>query len=175
MATDPYLAVDLRLGADRKAGFATLPRPRIGLCWQGGRDHSVDKDRSIRLGSLRPLLSSIQASWVSLHKEDDRGEIAAAGLEGLIRSVAGELNDFADTAAVIDNLDLVISVDTAVAHLAGAIGKPVWLLIPTPPDYRWLLARPDSPWYPRHRLFRQNRPGDWQPVIAAVAAALTDL
>jgi ADP-heptose:LPS heptosyltransferase len=84
-----------------------------------------------------------------------------------------ELGDFSDTAGLIGNLDLVISVDTAVVHLAGAMGKRVWTLLPYAPDWRWLLGREDSPWYPTMRLFRQPAPGDWQAVIAQVAASLS--
>jgi ADP-heptose:LPS heptosyltransferase len=97
-------------------------------------------------------------------------ERAPAGMR--IEDLSGELRDFSDTAAVMANLDLVISVDTAVAHLAGAMGRPAWLLLKFAPDWRWLLAREDSPWYPTMQLFRQRKPADWYPVIDAVAAAL---
>jgi len=86
-----------------------------------------------------------------------------------------EINDFSDTAAFIENLDLIISVDTAVAHLAGALGKPVWTLLPFVPDWRWLLKREDSPWYPTMRLFRQSSSGDWEPVMARVLVELQKL
>ena len=83
-----------------------------------------------------------------------------------------EINDFSDTAALMESLDLVIAIDTAVAHLAGAIGKPVWTLIPFAPDWRWMLNREDSPWYPTMRLFRQPSPGNWQSVIAKIVEEL---
>jgi ADP-heptose:LPS heptosyltransferase len=89
-----------------------------------------------------------------------------------IEDLGEELRDFADTAAVIANLDLVVSVDTAVAHLAGALGRPAWTLLKFAPDWRWLLARDDSPWYPTMRLFRQQKPADWNPTIEEVAVAL---
>jgi ADP-heptose:LPS heptosyltransferase len=92
-----------------------------------------------------------------------------------ITNLDSELNDFADTAAVIANLDLVISVDTAVAHLSGAIGKPVWTLLPFAPDWRWFLKRNDSPWYPGMRLFRQNQPSDWNGVFEQVKQRLLNL
>ncbi|HJS30956.1 MAG TPA: glycosyltransferase family 9 protein, partial [Alphaproteobacteria bacterium] len=91
-----------------------------------------------------------------------------------IVDLAPRLTDFADTAAAISALDLIVTVDTAVAHLAGALAKPVWTLIPTPADWRWMIARSDSPWYPTMRLFRQPRPGDWKTPIAQIAAALAD-
>jgi ADP-heptose:LPS heptosyltransferase len=91
---------------------------------------------------------------------------------GGVTDLAPRLSDFDETAAAVTALDLVITVDTAVAHLAGALGRPVWLLLPFSPDFRWLLGRDDSPWYPTMRLFRQPAPGDWQSVIAAVRAAL---
>jgi ADP-heptose:LPS heptosyltransferase len=92
-----------------------------------------------------------------------------------VLSLGGELNDFADTAAVLSHLDLVISVDTAVVHLAGAMAKPVWVLLPFVPDWRWMLNREDSPWYPTMRLFRQHRPGDWPDVFNRLAAALQSM
>jgi ADP-heptose:LPS heptosyltransferase len=92
-----------------------------------------------------------------------------------ISDYTGELNDFADTAAFVANLDLVIAVDTSVAHLAGAMGKPTWALIPFAPDWRWLIGREDSPWYPTMRLFRQKSIGDWESAIERVAAALSEL
>ncbi len=92
-----------------------------------------------------------------------------------LTDLADHLTDFAQTAAIVANLDLVISVDTAVAHLAGALGRPVWTLLPFVPDWRWLMGREDSPWYPTMRLFRQERPGDWEGVFARVAAALREV
>ena len=86
-----------------------------------------------------------------------------------------EFKDFSDTAAVVDQMDLIISIDTSVAHLAGAMGKRLWVLLPDVPDWRWLMNRDDSPWYPTARLFRQSRPGDWRPVIQSIADALIEL
>jgi ADP-heptose:LPS heptosyltransferase len=109
--------------------------------------------------------------WVSLQKdirEADRAALAASG----ILDVSAELGDFADTAALISTLDLVIAVDTSVAHLAGALGKPTWVMVPFSPDFRWLLHREDSPWYPEMRLFRQSRAGDWDGVVARIGEAL---
>jgi ADP-heptose:LPS heptosyltransferase len=147
--------------------------PRIGLCWQGGRGHEVDRWRSTSLVDFAPLIEAVPGiAFLSLQKMDDRAEIAASEMEGRVRSVAAQLGDFADTAGLIANLDLVITVDTAVGHLAGALGKPVWLLLARAADFRWLSDRSDSPWYPRHRLFRQRRSGDWRDPVAQTAAEL---
>jgi ADP-heptose:LPS heptosyltransferase len=109
---------------------------------------------------------------VSLQKDGGASAIEALGLTDRIFDATADLGDFADTAALCAHLDLVIAVDTAVAHLAGALGRPVYLLLPQVPDFRWLLERSDSPWYPRHRLFRQRRAGDWRDPVAAIAAEL---
>ena len=143
---------------------------RIGLVWSGSPTHANDANRSL---SLAQILSLFQPSdvWVSLQKdvrEADRATLKASG----ILDVSAELGDFADTAALISALDLVISVDTSVAHLAGALGKPTWVMVPFAPDFRWLLNREDSPWYPEMRLFRQSRAGDWDGVVARIREAL---
>lgn len=144
---------------------------RIGLVWSGSNAHSNDANRSIALARLSPLFQSSDV-WISLQKEvreRDQSTLQASGLLDL----TAELEDFADTAALISALDLVIAVDTSVVHLAAALGKPVWLMLPYSPDFRWLLDREDSPWYPSMRLFRQPRPGDWDSVITRIADALT--
>jgi tetratricopeptide (TPR) repeat protein len=133
-------------------------RRRIGLVWAGSRTHRGDRLRSVSFGELAPLLK-IDAHFISLQL----GE-AANEAEGLI-DLTSEIKDFADTAALIACLDLVIGVDTAVLHLAGAMGRPAFMLLPFAPDWRWLLERDDSPWYPSLRLFRQKRLGDWENVI----------
>lgn len=155
-----------------------LPRQglRVGLAWKGNADFENDADRSLpSLMTLAPL-AAVPAQFVSLQKA--RGEADAlqppAGMS--LHAIGPQLGDFAETAAVIANLDLVISVDTAVAHLAGALGKPCWLLLPDYRcDWRWMTERSDSPWYPSMRLFRQAPGGAWAPVIAEVAAALAQL
>jgi ADP-heptose:LPS heptosyltransferase len=132
--------------------------------------HGNDANRSLSLAMLSPLFQTDDV-WVSLQKEvrdRDRAALEASG----ILDVSAELGDFADTAALISTLDLVIAVDTSVAHLAGALGKPVWLMVPFAPDFRWLLDREDTPWYPKMRLFRQSRAGDWDGVIARIGEAL---
>ena len=145
-------------------------RRRIGLVWSGSQIHVNDANRSVRLTKLLPLFQPGDV-WVSLQKEvrdADRPALEASG----IMDVSAELGDFADTAALITSLDLVISVDTSVAHLAGALGKPTWVMLPFAPDFRWLLDREDSPWYPKMRLFRQSRAGDWDGVVARIGDAL---
>jgi tetratricopeptide (TPR) repeat protein len=147
---------------------------RIGLVWSGGSGHKSDAIRSMSLRSLLPI-TDLDAEFVSLQKEV-RGDDATALKERRdIMHFGDELNTFADTAAVIANLDLVISVDTSVAHLAGALAKPVWVLLPFLPDFRWLIDREDSPWYPTARLFRQQAPGDWSGVIRRVVIELEKL
>ena len=143
---------------------------RIGLVWAGSPDNKIDRRRSVPARLFAPLCEIPGLDVVSL-QVGARTE-GSADLPGIVFDCAGKVSDFADTAAVIAQLDLVIGVDTAVIHLAGAMGKPAWLLIPFMPDYRWLLGRPDSPWYSSIRLFRQKKAGDWEGVIAEVAAAL---
>jgi tetratricopeptide (TPR) repeat protein len=163
----PYLAAG---PGDWAARVAALPGHRIGLVWAGnpalGRRaaDAVDARRSIPFALLAPLLAVPGISFVSLQK-------GATG-EGL-HDWTGELADFADTAALIMALDLVITVDTSVAHLAGALGRPVWLLNRFDTDWRWGLGRADCDWYPSLRQFRQDRPGDWQTVVAQLVDALT--
>jgi hypothetical protein len=157
-----------RLGA---GGSATPRKPRIGIAWNGSVTHHHDHIRSINLAACLPLFD-LDADWICLHKEIRDVDREALGRAGELRCFGDELDDFSDTAALVDLMDLVITVDTSVAHLAGAMGKPVWTLLPYSPDWRWLLDRDDSPWYPTMTLFRQQRPGDWAGVIDRVAHTL---
>ena len=145
------------------------PGLRIGLVWAGNPAHSNDRRRSIPANLLAPLLAAAPGAFVSLQLGPAAPAITS--LYGLADN-APALTDFSETAALITTLDLVIAVDTAVAHLAGALGAPTWVMLPFAPDWRWMLHRSDSPWYPAMRLFRQGRPGDWPGVIVAVVAAL---
>jgi Tfp pilus assembly protein PilF len=147
-------------------------RMRIGLAWAGRPQHENDRGRSIRLDQLAPLADISGASFFSLQKGPARAQIARSPFAGRMIDWTEELNDFVDTAALMANLDLVIAVDTAVAHLAGALARPVWVLLPHPPDWRWMLHRPDSPWYPTMRLFRQQQFNQWDPVIAELSQAM---
>jgi hypothetical protein len=152
------------------------PGLRIGLVWAGNpRKHLVigaalDRRRSIAPDLLAPLFELPGLHFVSLQKDGP----AAPGHFPLTDFMA-EVADFADTAALVANLDLVISVDTSVAHLAAALGKPVWLLDRFDPCWRWLVGRSDSPWYPALRIFRQPQPGDWDTVLAEVVRDLHEL
>jgi tetratricopeptide (TPR) repeat protein len=150
------------------------PGPRIGLICSGNPQYNKDRQRSVPLARFEALFAPGR-DFVSLQKEfreEDR-EVLRRRADRM-RSFADEIGDFADTAALIDCMDLVIAVDTAGAHLAAALGKPLWLLLPFAADWRWLRGRTDSPWYPTARLFRQPRRGDWDSVLAAVGAALDE-
>jgi len=145
--------------------------PRIGLVWSGNREHTSDSDRSIPLRMLEPLLNlpfAFHALQIEIRPEDAAALPAFSRLE-LHRD---DQNDFSDAAALVAAMDLVVTVDTAIAHIAGALGKPVWILLPWNPDWRWLLDCSGSPWYPTARLFRQRMIGDWGSVIAEVTALL---
>jgi tetratricopeptide (TPR) repeat protein len=146
--------------------------PRVGLAWSGHRANSKDHHRSIAFAQLMRLFAVPGVRFVSLHKDVRASDADALASCCNIVDVRAELTDFADTAALIANLDLVVTVDTAVAHLAGAMGRPVWILLPRVPDFRWLIDRADSPWYPSARLYRQTRAGEWDEVIARVAGEL---
>jgi len=167
----PYLSAP----ADRielwRARFTGMKTPRIGLVWSGKPTHKNDHNRSIPLVLLSPLFMQRGVTFVSLQKDYRDSDRAPLANTPLLRLDTTLLN-FADTAAAIAMLDLVIAVDTAVAHLAGAMGKPLWLLLPAIGDWRWLTGRADSPWYPSARLFRQPQIGDWQSAIAEVSREL---
>ena len=145
-----------------------------GLVWAGNPVHANDANRSIPLTAMAPALAAGGVRWVGLQYGGRAVDIYQLPVHLRFENLGGDFADFTDTAACIANLDLVVTVDTAIAHLAGAMGKPVWVLLPFVPDWRWLRERGDSPWYPTMRLFRQTRPGDWQGVVARVARALAE-
>jgi tetratricopeptide (TPR) repeat protein len=153
------------------------PHPRIGLVWSGNPGHERDRERSIGLRTFVPLLDALgdEVTFVSLQKDVRADDNAILKKRADILDYGDALDDFSDTAALISQLDLVISVDTSVAHLAGALGKPVWILLTYFPDWRWLLGRDDSPWYPTARLFRQDKSRTWDGVITRVNRALLQL
>jgi len=148
-------------------------RRRIGLVWAGSPDNKIDKRRTMPAALFAPLMEETAADFVSLQVGPKADEAAALPRERLVFACDGRVTDFADTAGVIAQLDLVIGVDTAAIHLAGALDVPVWVLIPKMPDYRWMRGRDDSPWYPAMRLFRQEESGDWAELMWRVRAALT--
>jgi Flp pilus assembly protein TadD len=173
-ATVPYLAAKpARIEHWRWVFADRLPVDslRVGLVWAGRPTHGNDVRRSLSLAALEPLADSAGVAFVGLQKGPAATQVEHFG-DGRILALSDELTSFAETAAVVANLDLVIAVDTAVAHLAAALGKPVWMMLPWLPDWRWLLDRDDTPWYPTMRLFRQPRPGDWRSVVARVASEL---
>lgn len=157
-------------------GPMLLPRApgqrRIGLVWAGGTAHQKDHLRSLPFVALPPLLQIPNCRFFSLQVGPRARDLATLPTANSITDLSSHLADFSDTASVIAQLDLVISVDTAVAHLAGALGKPVWILLPFAADWRWQMERTDSPWYPSARLFRQSRRGEWASVITAIAEQL---
>ncbi|KVG54737.1 tetratricopeptide repeat protein [Burkholderia territorii] len=172
-ADTPYLRDDPERVERWRARLGTTGRPRIGLVWTGNPLHLNDRNRSMMLTDLLPLLDD-RYEWISVQKvirDDDRAALQASP----IRFVGDDLTDFAETAALIGALDAVISVDTSVAHLAGALGCPLAVLLPYTPDFRWLLDRDDSPWYPGATLFRQPQGGRWAPVVERVRDALPAL
>lgn len=147
---------------------------RVGLVWAGNPDHRKDRDRSIPLRILETLFGVPEVNFFSLQVGPAAAELSQTN-SGTTIDLSPHIADLADTAALLEKLDMVISVDTAVAHLAGALGIPTWLMLPFAPDWRWMLGRADSPWYPSMRLFRQPRPGDWPTVIETVRKALTSI
>jgi len=148
-------------------------RPRIGLVWSGAASHRNDSKRSIPLELLNVILDHRYEFHV-LQREFRAHDHALLRSMPQLQIHANEIRDFADTAGLLGQMDLVITVDTSVAHLAGALGRPAWVLIPYCPDFRWLLDRSDSPWYPSVRLFRQESPGDWSGVLEKVRLALNN-
>jgi hypothetical protein len=145
-----------------------LPRsglPRIGIAWAGNAEFRYDRFRSVGLSRVLPLLSRTDVQYVGLQRNLRDGDAEILWNNPQVEHLGDALETFADTAGVMASLDLIISSDTSLVHLAGALGKPVWILLPYSPDWRWLLDRNDSPWYPTARLFRQARIDDWSGVV----------
>jgi tetratricopeptide (TPR) repeat protein len=176
----PYLSPDPALAEAWGWRLAAIPGRKVGLVWAGNprmmdpNAASVDRRRSVTLDQLAPLATIDGISFVSLQLGPPAAQAAVPPPGMALYDFTAEITDFADTAALIANLDLVISVDTSVAHLAGALGKPVWLLNRFDTCWRWLEGREDSPWYPTLRQFRQQRAGDWDAVAGEVRAALEE-
>lgn len=170
-AAHAYLHARAETAAAWKARVGPRRRPWIGLMWSGNPRHERNQERSLPLSTLLPLID-VDATFVSLQMEAGDDDAAVLREHGAIVHFGAELGDFARTAGLVAELDLVITVDTSAAHLAGALGRPTWILLSYIADWRWLLERKDSPWYPTARLFRQDEAGAWEGVIARVREAL---
>jgi hypothetical protein len=174
----PYLSppaervAEWRAALAREGAIAGPGERLVGLTWAGNPAQSNDHNRSMPLPLLRPVTEAPGVRIVTLQKVLRPGDAELLASHGSVVHLGERLRDFADTAAVVSLLDLVITVDTSVAHLAGALGKPVWIMLTFAPDWRWLCDRQDSPWYPTARLFRQGVVGDWAGVVGAVRQAL---
>ena len=166
--TVPYLSAPSQNSVELPATKGTF---RIGLTWHGSGSHNPDR-RNVPFEQLLPLLEQERTMFFSLQLGDAAHDPARADAENKLADLSPLMDDFASTAALIEQLDLIITIDTAVAHLAGALGKPTWLLLSAAPDWRWMLGRGDSPWYPSMRLFRQAKLGDWSDPLAKLRAEL---
>jgi tetratricopeptide (TPR) repeat protein len=171
-AATPYLRASQEQVDEWNARLGPRTRPRIGIAWSGRPTHKNDHHRSIGLDAFLSIFAGMDASLVSLQREVRDADAATLRARSDVLHFGDELADFAETAALIAALDLVVSVDTSVAHLAGALAKPVWVLLPFIPDWRWLFDRDDSPWYPSARLFRQDETRAWDNVFARLRTAL---
>ena len=179
----PYLYADSELVEYwKKKQLSSDKNIKVGICWQGNNKYSTPMLRatvafkSIDINKLNPLGAVPGVSIYSLQKTTGTDQLKTLAPEFMIHTFDDDFDEsngrFMDTAAVIKNLDLVITVDTSIGHLAAALGKPTWVILPNPPDWRWMLERDDTPWYPTMRLFRQPTPGDWESVIEVVAQEL---
>lgn len=172
-AAVPYLAPEPELSARWAKRLGTTQGLKVGLVWAGNPEFKADRLRSPGLAAFRPILDVPGVTFYALQKGSGRRDLEGAGwLPSPFVDLNDEIADFADTAAAMANLDLVISSCTGPAHLAGALGRPTWTVIPFSPDWRWMEAREDTPWYPSMRLFRQDQRGDWGSVMQRLAAAL---
>lgn len=168
----PFLYPDPSLQSKWQSHFDGETRLKVGIVWAGSATHQDDRNRSCRLSDFAPLMKVKGIAWYSLQKGEVASEIERLASDVGIVSLGNELLDFSDTAAAINNLDLVIAVDTSVVHLAGAMGKTVWTLLQFAPDWRWLQERSDTPWYPSMRLYRQKCAGEWKSVFDEAVKAL---
>jgi hypothetical protein len=175
-AAIPYLSADPRLVDHWRRELGGIMGFKIGIAWQGNPENRSDRDRSIPVGYFEPLARCFGVRLLSLQKHWGLDQLPEATERFPLIDLGSRLDEasgaFMDTAAVMMNLDLVVTSDTSIAHLAGALGVPVWVALSFVPDWRWLLDRSDTPWYPTMRLFRQDRRGDWQGVFRRIEAAL---
>jgi tetratricopeptide (TPR) repeat protein len=170
----PYLAADPARVERWRPRLAALGSPRVAIVWAGNAAHANDRNRSLPLAKLAPLWAGGHARFVSLQRDLRAGEAEALAAAPVLH-LGRELADFDDTAGVLACCDLVIAVDTSVAHLAGALGRPLWVLLPFSADWRWTRDAGRSPWYPSARLYREPRPADWDDVVVRVARDLADM
>jgi hypothetical protein len=172
----PYLHADAALTEFWKQELSSIHGFRIGIMWQGNPKFRADAYRKIRLSEFAPLANVEGVRLISLQKGHGFEQIKEVGSELAVVDLGARIDKttgaFMDTAAIVMNLDLVIASDSALVHLAGALGRPVWTALPFVADWRWLLDRDDTPWYPTMRLFRQSKQGDWKPVFERMAAQL---
>ncbi len=168
-----YLGADPALALEKRAEFAEIGSGlRVGLAWAGNPGYKADRARSMQLATLLPLLREVDATWVSLQKGGAAEQLAGLPHDVCVCDGSSRERDLAETAALVATLDLVITTDTCIAHLAGAMGKAVWILLPHLSDWRWMQQTESTPWYPAARLIRQRVPGDWGEVLQRVCAEL---
>jgi len=170
----PYLSADPRRIAKWRERLAALPRPLVALVWAGRPTHFNDANRSLTLAQLAPLARP-GVTFLSIQKGPAAAQAGDPPAGMSLVPLGDEIHDFEDTAAILSIAELLVSVDSSPVHLAGALGRPAWVMLPFVPDWRWLLARTDTPWYPGMRLFRQPLRGDWRSVMTAMAAELARL
>ena len=168
----PYIYIDEKKQQKWESYFSSYKKLKVGLVWAGNPEHPNDKNRSCRLIDWLPFLKNQQVDFFSLQKNFGLQQLESLPEKIRITNLDELLFDYLDTAECVKQLDLIITVDTSVAHLAGALAKPVWVLLPYVPDWRWMLNSESSPWYPTMRLFRQHEIGNWLPVISEVEQAL---
>jgi tetratricopeptide (TPR) repeat protein len=168
----PYLHTDEAHLAKWRPRLEGLSGKRVALAWAGNASHANDRNRSVGLHLLEPLLALEGISFLSIQRELRGNDAEHLARHANVSHLGGDLSDMADTAALLTLADLTISVDTSVVHLAGSLGRPVWVMLPSAPDWRWTLTGAASPWYPQARLFRQPTLGDWPSVIATLRAEL---
>jgi hypothetical protein len=173
-AAVPYLSADAADVERWRPAMERIPGFRIGVAWQGDPTNELDRFRSFMLAELAPLAAVPGVSLISLQQGHGVEQLADAGFPVVDLGAEYAVGDWLDTAALISQLDLIVSCDSAIAHLSGAVGRPTWLALQEPSEFRWLRDRDDSPWYPTMRLFRQERPGDWSSVFRRMADALAD-
>ncbi|MEW9583224.1 hypothetical protein [Paraburkholderia sp. DGU8] len=173
LAAQPNKVRDWQASIEGSSALRSSPRNRrIGIVWAGDSRLSLDRFRSIRFDKLKPLFALPNITWFSVQKGEKEREPEGLARQFDVHTLGPAIRDFTDTLAILHSLDLLITVDTSVAHLAGAAGLPVWVLVPAYTDWRWMTDRPDNPWYPSMRLFRQRKLGEWEPVIEEVRNTL---